>query len=552
MAYELTMDGLFSYFDPQTIEKIIELPLVKRHLSSYDYLKCKEVLSLHKNDKDTVGQRSPGPLHVILSRNALKEASLEELEQYFNVAGIKAAYLFWYGEYFSVFELKMQESLAYSEFGFSASEPFTFPLLDAISEKKLLLHLQAAVALPLQAFTHSLMEQDFLLRDISALLTRQAQKAQTFITAIQTDDFRSKQIVISLAFSVLKVGLGAFNISELVNVSESLAGLASSSFDVMEDKLSDLVSDIQNLVLNTYFRVLEDAEKKLLSNPTPEDITLAWVLYRGYISDNATNSIKQILDSCVNNDNFFRCIIGKTLFEHDDLNEESLLIHAAEKAKAYVIEIVKGLQAQVNKVRFIRDAVLSSEGSEKIELYFRKICLINYTMSHENAGTIRHAWLTKTLGHRLSYYFPDVIFQKKWTSATLNNFFYDGVPYCKQKMSLEDYKARRQNSAVVLGLFRNSTKVREALFMNLEDQIPKLSDGLIKELQEQGRVECRDVTLVGDNYDTKRRRYCFARQHLSLFSFSEPHCDNEKKSIHSSGRDVVLVSRRNFDETKTY
>ena len=553
MIDELTMEGLFNYFDPIAIKKIIELSLVKRHLSVHDYCKCKGAFARPQINRDLLPQETGGYLHALLSFNALKRASIDELIEYFSVAEIKKAYLHCYGEYFSIFESKMMASVEKSQYGFDAPDFFSFPLLDEAREKTLALQIQAVMALPLQAFANMITEQDLLLQEIASVLTYQAGKAQKFIAAIQEDDIRYKQVVVSLAFSVLKLGFGVMNVGELVNVGESLSSLASSTFEKIEEKFSIFVSDIHNLVIKAYFRVLGDAEKELLSSTAPEDITLCWVLYRANIFRNANKSIKHILDTCVDNNDFFRCIIKETLYQHEELTDDELLINATEKARLYIQNIVEGLQSQVNKVRLIRDAVLSREGSEKIALYYRKICLINYTMSHENSRVMQQTWLTKALGHRLSYYFPTVIFQEKWTLVKLNDFVYGGVSYCKQKIPLTEYQDRRRNSPVVLGLFRNSSRVKKKLFMSLEEQIPHLSDCLIQELQQPQMVAHSEVNFADDTHDTMRTHYSTRRRQLSLFSFSEPPVNEQTiKPIPQPAPPVVLISQRSFDDLKSH
>ena len=544
MTHELTMDGLFSYFDPITVEKIIELPLVKRHLSVHDYFQCKESCSKSGILK-CLQREGIRPFNAILSFDALQHAPIDEVLPYLSINKIKQAYLDSYGDYFSFYESKI---LALTEQPHLNYEIFS-PMLDLVSEKKLILHIQAAMALPLQAFTNAILEQDFLLLEIASQLTYQAGEAQKFIAAIQEDDEQYKQAVINVTFSVIKMGLSVFHVDQLLSVGQSLSTLASSAFEKIDNKLSSLVSEIKNLVVNAHLHVLEEAERELLSNTAPEDITLRWSMYRAHIFHRENELIKSVLDTCVNNDYFFRCVIKETMYQHKELTQEMLLIHATEKARLYVTEIVNTLKSQVMKIQHIRDAVRSPEGKKKIEFYFQQLSLIHYTMNHENSTNITQGWLTKKLGHRLSFYFPEVIFQKKWSPVTLQNLFHHGVVYCKQKMTLQEYQARRRNSRVVLGLFRNSPRVKEALFSSLEEQITLLSDQLIHQLQQQNSAAQLDDVFHGDTYDTGKRRYCFRRRQLSIFSFHEPDLEQTvTKSINKSMPPIVLISERSLVE----
>ena len=481
MAYELTMEGLFSYFSPETVEKIIELPLVKRHLSAHDYCKCKEYLLLPMGFVDDEDPKIGEPVHALLGFEVLEHELIDDTIQYLSVEKIQQAYLHFYGQYFWVFHSKIVALKETPEVPF---EPLSL-LLNLVSEKKLILHIQGAMALPLQAFTNAIIEQDFLLQEIASQLIYQAGKAQEYIGAIQHDDMKYKQTIVSLAFSVVRLGLGVFNVGELANVSASIMTLASSSFDHVQEKFASIVSDIQRLVINTQLLVLQDAEKALISTTSPQEITLRWVMYRARIFDSANKSIKHILDSCVNNDDFFRCVIRETICKHKELSQEMLLIHATQQASNYIAEIVKGLQLQVAKIRHIRTAVMSFEGSQNIASYFRKMCLINYTLQHEKSGATIESWLTKKLGHRLSFYFPEVVFQKKWSPTKLVHMFHDEIKYCKQTVTYKEYQNRKRNSAVVLGLFRNPPSVKQALFLNLEEQVPLLGDRLVHDLQHQ-------------------------------------------------------------------
>lgn len=545
MTYELTKDGLFGYFGSEIIEKIIELPLIKRHLSAHDYCQSKDYLSRPQNNSKPLQKKHTKPLDAILSLDVLQQAPMNEVIQYLSIEKIKEAYMLCYGDYFLLFQEKFltaQEHPPLSMVNY-------LPLLDLVGERKLILSIQGAMAIPLQAYTHAILEQDFLLQEIASQLIYQSGKAQKFIDIIQEDDSKYKQLVVNLAFSVVKMGFGVFNAGELIHVSNALVTLAAGTFDNMEEKLSSLVSDIQHLVMNTHLWVLQEAEKELLSTTGPEEITLRWSMYRFHIFHSASQSIKRILDSCVNNDNFFRCVIRETISQHEGLTQEILLIHAIDKAQEYVAYIMKGLQSQVGKIRRIRDAVISPEGSQNIEIYFRKICLINYTMHHEKSGTFIERWLTKKLGHRLSFYFPDVVFQKKWSSAKLHHIFYHEVEYSKQKLTLAEYQERKKKSPVVLGLFRNSSRVKRALFANLEEQIPYLGDRLVCELQQQGIQSRSEDVFLSENTDSDEvSRYSFSRRKLSLFSFCEPNPEEmAAKSIQKVDAAVVLISRRDLE-----
>lgn len=546
MTYELTLEGLFRYFDPIDVQEIMELSLVKRHLSVQNYLDIKEACANPHLTQLLLSKVSVEPYHAILDFEILKQGISSEVHEYLQHEKVRGVYFHCYGEYFTRFETKhllpKVESPIVSRLRSSS--------FNRGQEKILMLHIQASMALPLQAFTNAIMEQDVLLQEIASLITYQASQAQKVVSCIKADDVKYKQTVVNLAFSMVKMGLGFFNAGELVNISQSLADLATSAVDKMEKKLPSLVADIQNLVVHTHLRVLQEAEQELLSETAPEDITLRWSNYRAHIFHSANRSIKHVLDTCVNHDDFFRCVIKETLAHYPDISDDQLLLQSAEKARKYLADINFALQAQVAKIHHIRDAVKSPDGGLKVEYYFRKIGLINYAMEHSKNHNMIQSWLTKKLGHRLSFYFPDIIFQKKWTFSRINNLVYKGVNYCKQTLTLKEYQERKQNAAVVLGLFRNSQKVRSTLFCNLEEQKPRLHDDLIDSLQRQTVMTVPDDIFLEEEQESYRsNRYCFRRRRLSLFSFTEPLPHEDSTKSLESCKSVVLVSMRELTNT---
>jgi hypothetical protein len=512
-----------------------------------NYLDIKQCCVNPSITPSRVSKESVEPYYAILNFEILKQAIPAEVDEYLQHEKVREVYLHCYGEYFEVFESKHLMPKVESPI-VSCSRTSSF---DVGQEKILMLHIQAAMALPLQAFSNAIMEQDVLLQEIASLIIYQAGQAQKFVSCIKADDVKYKQTVVNLAFSMVKMGLGFLNAGELINISRSLADLATSSVDKMEEKLPSLVGDIQNLVIHTHLRVLHEAEQELLSATAPEDITLRWANYRAHIFHSANRSIKHVLDTCVNNDDFFRCVLKETLAHHPQASNEMLLLNSTEKARQYLAEINLALQSQVAKIHHIRDAVKSPDGGVKVEYYFRKIGLINYAMEHTRNHNLIQNWLTKKLGHRLSFYFPDIIFQKKWASSRLSYVIYHGVSYCKQTLSLKEYQERKSNASVVFGLFRNSAKVRKRLLCNLEDQKPQLHDELIDSLQRQAvNTLPEDVFLETEHDSYRSNRYCFIRRRLSLFSFTEPLPHNESTHSFDSGHgSVVLVSRRELTTT---
>ncbi len=548
MTYELTKEGLFSYFDPLEISNIIALPLIQRHLSAHQFNLCKMACKTSPFLPSSP-MKKYASTETVLDFEALQRASIKEVTQYLAIPGVRAAYLEVYKDYFTFFESQVIASgnQAYRKCG------DLFPVIDEISEKKLILSIKSATGLPLQVFNNALLQQDFLLQAIALTFVKQASNAQEFIARVQERDILFKEGVISLAFSFVKLGLSAINAGELLNVSARISELASSAFEEIEARFSSLVLDVQNLVVSTHYGVLVEAEKGLFSTVLPNDIESCWAEYRIRIFEKANSAITDVLKTCIANDDFFRCIIRETLCQHKNLTHDMLLIKATEKAEQYFKIIAQGLLAQVEKIRRMKEAVVSDEGRQKIECYYRKISLINYAKQHEDATGITQKWLTKKLGHKLSYYFPEV-FQKKWAPVTLFTIFHHPVTYCKQRIPPEEYQARKRQAEVVLATVGNSARVKETLFMYFDDQIPHLSDRLIKELQEQNIPVVSDDALVGDGHKSLRKaRYSFKQRQRVFFDFS----DTENSRVTPIGQPtssppmtpVVLMHHRRLSDS---
>ena len=81
MTYELTKEGLFNYFGPEIVENIIELPLVKRHLSAHDYCQCRGIFSRPQRSFDDLCKKTDEPIHAILGFDVLQDALINEVMQ---------------------------------------------------------------------------------------------------------------------------------------------------------------------------------------------------------------------------------------------------------------------------------------------------------------------------------------------------------------------------------------------------------------------------------------------------------------------------------------
>lgn len=513
MTYELTKKGLFSYFDPKEVCEIIELPLIQHHMSTYQYNLCRAECSTPLSAAST--KKKYASKETVLDFEALQCAPIANVIEYLNITNVRAAYVQVYGKYFIYFESQVLAS---------KNEPCRlcgelFPVIDEISEQKLILSIKAATSLPILAFNNALLQQDFLLQSIALVFKKQASNAQDFIAQIQGRDIAHKESVINLAFSFVKLSLSMINMGELLNVGARFSELAAYAFEEIEARLPALVLQVQELVATTHYGVLAEAEKGLFSTVLPEDIESCWAEYRIRIFEKANSAIADVLKNCVANDDFFRCIIREVLCQQKNVTYDMLYIKAAEKTEHYFKVIAEGLLAQVAKIRHMRDAVVSEEGTQKIGHYYRQLGLINFAKQHEMGGSLTQQWLTKETGHRISFYFPEV-FQKKWT-GTFYSIFHRPVPYCKQLMSLEEYKQRKQKAVVVLAAVGNSVRVKEELYMYLEEQAPRLRETLFRELRELKPSSPQYNGFVSDGATLPRRgRYSFTQSDEVFLDFT--------------------------------
>lgn len=519
MTQELTKDGLFSYFDPRDIATMLELPLVKRNLSVHEESLCRKALLMSRRNSVSSRTETVSPEQAILSFESLRYATISEVVDYLQIDRVSDAYSQVHGQYFE----HLVSNIVAAKNTPDRTCGQLFCMLDEISEKKIILAIQSAMALPLGVFNNVLAEQNILLEEIADEFTFYSTKAQKFIVAVQERDIKYKQMVINLAFSILKLGLSVANAGELVNVSQSLAELATNTLGNIQAQLPNLITEIQKLVANTNAQALCGADKQLLATTLPEDVSKGWARYRHQVFHQANSQMQRVVETCVNNDLFYRCIIKETLAAHPHLNKDKLLIQATENAKKYITSIVTGLLKQVAIIRQVRNAALSKDGGEKIERYFEKICLINYAKHHESDGSTAHKWLTKRLGHLLTRNFPEVVFQEKFSPVRLQGLFHQRVKYCQREMTSEEYKMMREKSSVVLSAYRNPPAVKDDLMKNLDELIPFLGDRLIEDLRAQQAYPPMIEPPV-DSFSTlaKRGRYSFAQRKQVLFDFNPP------------------------------
>ena len=266
MTYELTKESLFSYFDPAEVSKIIELPLILRHLSVYEYNLCKTAcLAALSSPSPPSSPSSPKERYAdkesVLDFEALRRASIADVIQYLAIPGVRAAYLQAYGEYFVFFE----SQLIASKDKLRRKCGDVFPVIDDISEKKLIFAIKSAVVFPLEVCHNALVKQDVLLQAMTSVFTKQASKAQEFIAVFREKELEHKDELMKLAFSFVKLGLGVVNAGELLNIGAVLTELVTHTFDQVEAKFGDFVLGVQNLVASTHYGVLVAAEKGLFS-----------------------------------------------------------------------------------------------------------------------------------------------------------------------------------------------------------------------------------------------------------------------------------------------
>lgn len=537
MTYELTKEGLFSYFDPVEVMRIIKLPIVRRSISEYESTLCLEACDTFSNESTSV-KKSIDARHAILNFEVLQYATIKEVTDYLKIPQVRALYVQCYGEYFKFFETNVLNAQHQPH----AKCGELFAVIDEISERELILHMKSAMGFALIALGNILQKQDLLLQEIATHFSEQATKAQSYIAALQEKDNKYKESVINCAFSLLKLGLDVVHAGELLNIGESLSNLVAIAFDKIEVNFASFITGMQTLVVCTHGGAVAEAEKGLLATALPQDIERFWTRYRVSLFEYSNNKIGGILESCLKNDNFFRCIIREVLYQKKELTYRELLGPATKKAEKYITDILQSLQNQVAKIDHLRKAAASEEGHERIALYFRQVCLFNYAKQHEHADKkVTTGWFTRHLGRELTINFPGVVFQKKIFPIGV---FHHHVTYCKRKITTEEYREMRKHADVRLGLFTNSADI-EGLISSLEDRMPLLMDLLIQDLQEISFNSSLPSELVNDIGSVRKARYSFSQRRRVLFDFSDSK-PKESNPVKPAENAVVLLSRRSF------
>jgi len=88
-------------------------------------------------------------------------------------------------------------------------------------------------------------------------------------------------------------------------------------------------------------------------------------------------------------------------------------------------------------------------------------------------------------------------------------------------MPLEEYKQRKRQAVVILAVVGNSVRVKEELYMYLEEQMPILRDRLFMELRELNTGVQANIGWVNeDSPSQNRRRYSFIQPKEVFLDFA--------------------------------
>jgi len=517
MTSELTMEGLFSYFDPKTVLEIIRQKLPQQNISAEDYHRCLDACDSQSFHQRDVYTKNIIPINALLSLPTLQQASITDVLSYLDILAVKDAYLHCYGENFLIFETNFLKARDERIIDFSPPSLN----LDPVTEKLLITQLQAALSPMMVHFYEELRKQDFLLQEIAADLSLQAKEAQKYILAVQKYNAEYKDNALKLLFSIIRVGLNAVNANEVVNLGATLTKVASSILGDA-DILTAIVSGVQDRMSNTCVEVLAEAEKQLLSATTPDAIARCWLSYRRQINTSSNELIRDIYSS-----NFFKCVIRETLAQGKGLTQEALLINSTEKAQDYLSKILSGLTSQVAKIQRMGKAIQSHEGSEEVKNYFQKIFLIRYTTAQINSKRYFERWISKGVGRQLAAHFPASVSQKGWSFKEL----------CR----------KRPNATVRLGFFYNSRQDLRKLNEELKGLPHKLNDELVGVLAQLEPQNCSEVLDTLSIDSANHGVYFFPRSRRSIFSSPTPSLERSfemVKPIEKKQGNVTLTSMR--------
>ena len=389
-------------------------------------------------------------------------------------------------------------------------------------EKVIMFHLKTFMASQMQQALSLILAQDFLLQEMSSEFIFHASKADDFISVVKDNDTKYKQSILNICFSLVRLGLDLVNAGEIVDVCVELSGLAKSS-EYIQGKLYEIVGSIQDIVAFDTHQALVESEVRLVSHNT-QSIDREWVSYRANVYKKSYAAIHMLWEKCINSDDFMLCIIKQAVNSHMD-DQNNLLLESVQIAKSYINDILQPLYDQLQKISMIRDSIKSKQGSQLIQLYFRRMHLIDFALSHEYSKSFLGRWLSKSMGHQLARYFPELVFQKKLSPIWPYRFMGRKVRYAGEKISAKEYFFRKGMAESVLGIFCTSRNIKNELYESLEDVMSLYTDKLIAGLQQsQDHISDEFEVQVFDDGDEKKSlrcgRYNLRRPVLSLFDNS--------------------------------
>ena len=517
MGRKLLSEVVFLFNKKEKKEEFIQIPFVRKILGDVEYMKVTQLILLDSNTKylsehylDHTSREG-----LILDLDVLQEYDLEDIYQYIFTSEIRDEYIRKYGtEYF-----RFESSFKVHNISLQDQGDIKEQQLDDASFRIMIIQLKSFMGSQLQRATSLILAQDFSLQEIAAELTFQAQQAKKFMSAVKENDIKYKQNVINLCFSLIRAGLDMVNASEIVDICLMLADLAQSSEDI-QAKLVDVVDNMQDIVAYDNHRALVDSEMELVSMSNPQDIDRKWVFYRASVYRKSFEAIQLLWNECINSDNFMRCIIKQAARSQVNSKDDTML-EAAQVAKSYIDAILEPMQQQLDRISTVRNSVKSIAGGEYVQIYFRRMNLINYTLSHENSRSWVGRWLSKSIGHQLTKYFPAEVFQKKWSPIWCYRLCKKKVKYAGGKISTREYFERKNRAELVLGQVSNSKSKKSDLFGILEHVIPTYKDRLVDKLHNpnDSMVDEYDGRLltVESEGSLSRGRYTFNRPTLTLF-----------------------------------
>jgi hypothetical protein len=363
-------------------------------------------------------------------------------------------------------------------------------------KKRMIREVKASMGPILVDFSEEISSQNFALLTIQDVFCHHAHKAQTYVDSVKAKDRAYKQSLVDLGLSVIKLGLSSVHLADMVDIAQSLQDIISNSLVRIEERLSNIVTDIEDSVDQAHDQVFRNVEnrleKQLLAHTGPEDLKMYWIQYRAAVNAQSYDAIKDILDKTLKTDDFIWCTILAAIEANPSGNPLDWTNTAAEKFDIYVKRVFDSLSERVSLIKLISKNILQKDVSDEIVSYFKKIGLADYVLAQDGKRGLE-GWLTNKVGRELSKQFPG-IFQSKIRPIWLG----------RKPRSISARRTLKSEAEIVLRSGPNTEIKKQQLFDILRIKKCDSYTGLVEKLHRSLEVCAQRETDADTRFSTQK------------------------------------------------